>query len=224
MLTQLEEKIQYKFSNLKLLEEALTHPSIKRISKTSFSYERLECLGDKVLGLIVCDLLLEAYPKENEGAISKRQASIVCKQSLFEIAKSIDLGNFLILTQNQEHDGGRSSESILENALEALIGSIYKDGGLAHAKNFISRIFGERLQNTNANPPQDAKSAFQEYFQKKYKKLPVYDVAPTKEGKFEASLDFKNKQIKAIGRSIKEAEKLVAKLALKEIKPLASFD
>lgn len=218
MLQELEKKIEYKFLDPKLLEEALTHPSVKRLSKTKFCYQRLEFLGDKVLSLIVGDFLLTKYPDEVEGAISKRHANIVCKSSLFEIAKTIDLGRFIILTHNQVVDGGRSSESILENVLEALIGGIYKDGGLEKARAFVLKFFANPLLNTGKTPPQDPKSAFQEYFQKKYKRLPEYKIEVLPSGMFEASLDFNQKEIKAEAKSIKEAEKQTAKLALAEIK------
>ena len=217
MLPVLEEKIQYKFTNPKLLEEALTHPSVKRLSKTNFSYQRLEFLGDKVLGLLVCDFLLAKYPNEEEGAISKRHAKIVCRASLCEIAKDINLGSYIILTKNQAVDGGRNSESILENVLEALIGAIYKDGGIEEARDFVTKFFSDLLLNTGKNPPQDPKSAFQEYFQKKYKKLPEYKITILEPGVFEATLEFNKKLIKANGKSIKEAEKLTAKIALTEI-------
>lgn len=217
MLAVLEEKIQYKFKNPKLLEEALTHPSVKRLSKTNFSYQRLEFLGDKVLGLIVCDFLLEKYPSEEEGAISKRHAKVVCRSSLCEVAKEIDLGSYIILTKNQAIDGGRNSESILENVLEALIGAIYKDSKIEEARNFIVKFFAKILLSTGKNPPQDPKSAFQEYFQKKYKKLPEYKIAVLESGAFEATLEFNKKELKAQGKSIKEAEKLTAKIALAEI-------
>lgn len=217
MPSKLEEKINYTFKNPKFLKEALTHPSFKRISKTNESYQRLEFLGDKVLSLIISDLLLEKYPNENEGGISKRLASIVRGKSLFEIAMQIELGDFIILTKNQAVDGGRKSENILENVLEAIIGAVYKDGGIEKAQNVICLLFKEALQNISKTPPQDPKSAFQEYFQKKYKILPEYKTSLIEGGMFRSILIFGNKEITATAKSIKEAEKLVAEIALKNI-------
>ena len=213
IFSELENKINYKFKNLALLEEALTHPSVKRFSKTNFSYQRLEFLGDKALGLVIANYLIENFKEEDEGRISKMQSALVCKTSLVLIAKTIELGKFIIIAKNQEKDGGRESDNILENTMEALIGAIFLDSNLENTTKFIISFFSPLLLNINHKPQQDPKSALQEWFQKRYKTLPVYEFE-TLEKTFIAKLTIKGRQFVGEGVTKKEAEKIAAQNAL----------
>ena len=213
-MQRLESIIKYSFKAKELLEEALTHPSVKRVTKTNFSYQRLEFLGDKALGLVIANELLKAFPNEDEGQISRRHNTIVAKHYLSNIAKKLELGSFLILSKNQEADGGRESENILENALEALIGAIFLDGSLSEVQKFVNQFFDIKI---NLEAPKDSKSALQEWFQKKYKKLPEYSLKQSENGFFVAKLTILNEDFFGEGRSIKEAEKECAKNALQKL-------
>jgi ribonuclease-3 len=213
-MQKLENTIQYSFKARELLEEALTHPSVKRSTKTNFSYQRLEFLGDKALGLVVANELLKNFQNEDEGQISRRHNAIVAKNSLSSIAKKLAIGNFIILSKNQEADGGRESENILENVLEALIGAIFLDGGLNEVQKFVERFFDIKI---NLEAPKDSKSALQEWFQKKYKKLPKYLLEKSENGIFTTKITVFNQDFFGEGKSIKEAEKECAKNALKHI-------
>ena len=214
-MIELEEKLNYIFHNKNLLKEALTHPSVKRLSRSNFSYERLEFLGDKVLGLVIAEALVEQFKAENEGELSKRHASLVCKNSLVSVANGLNLGKFLILSKGQIMDGGRDNENILENTMEALIGAVFLDGGMEKAKHFILKHFEHLLINANySNPPQDPKSAFQEWFQKKYKKLPEYELVSSFNNEFVVKLKLEGLEFEAKAKSIKEAQKNVAHQAL----------
>ena len=214
-MIELEEKLHYIFHDKNLLKEALTHPSVKRLSRSNLSYERLEFLGDKVLGLIIADALVNQFKGENEGELSKRHASLVCKHSLAFVANSLNLGKFVILSKGQIMDGGRDNENILENTMEAIIGAIFLDGGIEKAKNFVLKHFEHLLINTNyLNPPQDPKSAFQEWFQRKYKKLPEYELISSFNNEFVVKLALEGFEFQAKAKSIKEAQKNVANQAL----------
>ena len=214
----LEQKLGYSFKRKELLEEALTHPSFKAVSKDNFSYQRLEFLGDKVLGLIIGKYLFKHFKGENEGNISKRHAFLVCGKTLALVAKNLDLGNFIKLSQNQEIDGGRESENILENTMEALIGAIFLDGGLEETEAFVLNIFKDLFQTVETFTSQDSKSTLQEWFQKKYKKTPEYIPSEKVGSLFKVSLFIEKQTFEGEGRTIKEAEKNAASKALAVLK------
>lgn len=172
----LETTIGYVFSNKELLEEALSHPSGgKSRDKSAFNNQRLEFLGDAVLGLVIARLLFEMYPSENEGDLARRQAALIRGETLTEIAKSIHVGDFLRLSASEEAAGGRSNATNIEDACEALIGAMYLDGGLEEAEKFILAHWTERARST-ATPPKDAKTALQEWAQARGLPLPGYQV------------------------------------------------
>jgi ribonuclease-3 len=138
----IEEKIGYKFKNPQLLKQALTHPSSKK-NRNEKDYERLEFLGDSVLGLLVSEILYSGFPNENEGKLAKRRAAIVCRDSLYNVAKHFSLGEYLILGVGEIQIGGRDNKANLENALEALIAAIYLDGGIESARSFVKKFFAD---------------------------------------------------------------------------------
>lgn len=181
MTKKLEDALQYHFKNAALLQEALTHPSFgkdtgrKQKNYTILSYERLEFLGDAVLGLLIADLLVQRYPKEPEGDLAKRRAALVCHETLAYIAKQVHLGEFIRMADSEETTGGRENPANLEDALEALIGAVYYDGGIEAAKACVMR-FWEPLAVGMKTPPKDPKSALQEWSQAKGKGIPEYTV------------------------------------------------
>lgn len=169
-LSLLEEKIGYRFRNLALLRQALTHSSYaneKQIHKTG-NYERLEFLGDAVLELVSSAFLYETYPQQPEGTLTKRRASMVCEPALAFCAREIHLEEFILLGKGEESSGGRKKDSITSDVMEAVIGAIYLDGGMAPAKAYIDRFILSDLKHKRLF--YDSKSNLQEVIQGKLKK------------------------------------------------------
>jgi ribonuclease III len=160
------------------LDEALTHPSRRAESGDGVSYERLEFLGDRVLGLIVAELLFEQYPDEPEGALARRFAALVSGETLAQIAGALELGAYLRLAKSERAAGGLANPANLANLCEALIGALYLDGGLAAAQAFVCREWAARLA-APGEPPRDAKTALQEWSQAGAHGLPAYRTVET---------------------------------------------
>ncbi len=164
------------FARPALLAEALTHPSAKTHPSTKTGgrgYQRLEFLGDRVLGLVVADMLLAAFPAEDEGALAKRLAALVRREALAKVAQGIDLGRYLTLSKGEDEIGGRSNPALLADAMEAAIGALYLDGGLAAAEAFVRRHWTAMME-TALKPPEDAKTRLQEWAQGAARPLPEY--------------------------------------------------
>ena len=188
---QLADTFGHRFRQPELLREALTHPSASAPSGKSASarsarprpsrqrgYERLEFLGDRVLGLVVADLLYAAYPQEDEGALAKRLAVLARKDTLARVATAAALGDHLVLSRAESQSGGRRNPTLLADACEAVIGALYLDGGLDAAAGFIRRYW-QPAMTAELEPPQDAKTALQEWAQGAGLPLPVYRTVRT---------------------------------------------
>lgn len=165
----LQDHLQYTFKNTALLELALTHPSLGK----SQNNQRLEFLGDSVLGLIVARLLYDMFPTEPEGELARRLASLVRGETLTAVAREIDLGAELKIAGSEEKLGGRDNPSNLEDALEALIGALYLDGGLEAAERFVLPRWKE-LANKSPVIAKDPKTALQEWAQARGLSVPNY--------------------------------------------------
>ncbi len=172
-LRELEEILGHRFARRWLLEHALTHGSIA--DKSQQTYERLEFLGDRVLGLVVADLLFHRFKKEAEGALGKRFAALVSRSCLSQVASSLGLGHFLRLSPGESDSGGRENPSLLADSCEAVIAALYLDGGLEAARRFIQPIWTPLLE-ASPRPPQDPKTALQEWAQGRQLELPCYEV------------------------------------------------
>ncbi len=173
---ELEERIGYSFHDKKLLKQAITHSSFaneQKINKNG-NYERLEFLGDAVLELISSDFLFHHFPAKTEGELTKLRASMVCEPSLAFCAKDLELGDFLLLGRGEESTGGRRRESIISDAMEAVIGAIFLDGGLECAKDFIYRFVLSDLENKQLF--YDSKTNLQELIQREMKKEFHYEL------------------------------------------------
>ncbi len=171
-----QAKICYEYSDRDLLETALTHSSFanEHQLKKFQNNERLEFLGDAVLELVSSDLLFKSYPEKLEGALSKTRASLVCEPALAYCARQLELGRFLRLGKGEDMTGGRERDSILSDALEAVIGSIYLDGGLEPARRFIMNFILNDMENTRLF--HDCKTILQENIQSWSKETPVYEL------------------------------------------------
>lgn len=175
----IEQRIAYQFKQPKLLDEALTHPGCAESRNgVAYNYQRLEFLGDAVLGLVVAEMVYSLYPQENEGSLAKRHAALVRSESLAQIARSLALGEFMKVTSGAGAKGERENNSNLEDVCEALIGAMYLDGGLDAARAFIERHWAPLARNVQA-APKDAKTTLQEWAQGRGLPLPVYTVLST---------------------------------------------
>ena len=164
-LNELEQKIGYRFSDFSYLEHAMRHSSYCNEQKMArfMNNERLEFLGDAVLELVTSEFLYLNYPKMPEGEATRKRASMVCEQTLALCAKEIDLGSYLYLGKGEDHTGGRERASVISDALEALIGAIYLDGGFTSAKEFVERFILNGIEEKQLFF--DSKTIFQEMMQ-----------------------------------------------------------
>jgi len=172
--TVLEERIGYHFTDPSQLEVALTHISALRGARNrAGSYQRLEFLGDHVLGLVISDMLYRAFPKADEGELSRRLADLVRKETCTEIARSIDLGAAIRIGSSEHNAGARTRPAILADVCEAVIGAVYLDGGYKAAGQLVERLWEVRLQAT-AQPLRDPKTVLQEWAQARGLPTPAY--------------------------------------------------
>jgi ribonuclease III len=220
-LRDLEKRLTYSFRDIRILEMALTHRSFANENpQMSLSdNERLEFLGDAVLGLCISDLLIKKYADLSEGTLSKIRAAIVNEKPLAELAQKLEIGSCLLLGRGEDISGGRTKDSLLANALEAVIAAIYLDSGFAKTKKFIKYLVGPLLNDDNLRSQYfDYKTALQEFCQKKYKTIPMYTIidssGPDHAKIFEVQLTIAEKKVYAgSGKSKKEAEKQAAQKA-----------
>jgi ribonuclease-3 len=216
----LARKLGYTFGRPELLREALTHRSYG-----SPNNERLEFLGDAILNCATAVALFEKFPKLPEGDLSRLRANLVNKQVLFELAQPLGLGDFLKLGEGELKSGGHQRPSILADALEALIGAVYLDGGFGEAQQLVQRLLGEKIA---AIDPQhlgkDAKTVLQEYLQSKRMALPKYSVIETRGEAHEQTFQVEcavaelSLRSQAEGASRRAAEQQAAALLLEQIK------
>jgi len=172
--TALEARIGYRFSDSALLTCALTHISaLKGPRNRAGSYQRLEFLGDHVLGLVISDMLFRGFPRADEGELSRRLADLVRKETCAEIASSIELGSAIKLGSSEVNAGARKRPAILADVCEALIGAVYLDGGYAAAASMVERLWQERMR-AKAQPLRDPKTVLQEWAQARGLPTPAY--------------------------------------------------
>ena len=224
--TVLEERVGYRFKDGALLDCALTHISaLKGARNRAGSYQRLEFLGDHVLGLVISDVLFRAFPKADEGELSRRLADLVRKETCAEIAVTIELGAAIKLGSSEANAGGRKRPAILADVCEALIGAVYLDGGYPAAEGLVERLWQVRMQAT-AQPLRDSKTVLQEWAQARGLPTPVYrEVArtgPDHSPEFRVAVQLPNfAPAEGSGRSKRAAEQAAATamLARERVKP-----
>ncbi len=170
----LEVTIGYQFEDAALLERALTHISaLKGAQGRAGSYQRLEFLGDHVLGLAISDMLFRAFPKADEGELSRRLADLVRRETCADVARTIDVGAALKLGASEANAGGRARIAILADVCEAIIGAVFLDGGYKAAAAFVERFWSERMRKP-ARPLRDPKTVLQEWAQARGLPTPAY--------------------------------------------------
>ena len=202
-LKELEITLRYVFKDKGLLHKALTHKSFGEINN-----EKLEFLGDRVLGLIISKTLLDKFPKENEGIIDKKFANLVNKKTCMQIAKRINLKKFIYLGSSNKNLK-RSEDKILSDTLEAIVGAVYIDGGLKSSQILILNLWETYLDNSIVTLI-DSKTKLQEYSLKKFKKLPKYTFSkktgPHHQPIFKTDVEIpESKKISGIGSSKKKS-------------------
>ena len=172
--------LQHTFSQPDLLRQALTHPSavVEREPRTKLTYDRLEFLGDRVLAIVVARLLFEKFPEAPSGDLARRFNELVRRETLADVAISINLGDHILMGNSDAATGGAANPAILADVLEAILAAIYLDGGLAAAETFIQRHWEDRAA-VLVTPPADAKTALQEWAQSLAKPPPSYRVIST---------------------------------------------
>lgn len=225
IINKLESRIGYEFTEKDLLKEALTHSSFanENKGKNNRYNERLEFLGDSILGLIISEYLFRNFPELPEGELTKMRAKIVCEPSLADCSKNIDLGRYLMLGKGEESTGGRHRMSILADAFEALIGSIYLDGGINKVKKFIlSNMHNIINDAVSGKIFTDYKTKLQEVLQIDPNTRISYEIidekGPDHNKTFSTQVKNNGKVIGyGKGKSKKEAEQNAAKMALKGV-------
>lgn len=211
----LESRVGYRFKDLKLIDCALTHISAMTGPRNpAGSYQRLEFLGDHVLGLAVSDMLFRAFPKANEGDLSRRLADLVRKETCADVARVIDLGAAIKLGPSEANAGGRQRTAILGDVCEALIGAVYLDGGYATAAELVERLWAERMLKAE-RPPRDAKTMLQEWAQARGLPTPTYReverTGPHHDPEFRVAVELRDHPpVEGVGRSKRAAEQSAA--------------
>ncbi len=216
------ERLSWRFSDHALLARALAHRSWCAEVAGEESNERLEFLGDAVLGLVVTDHVFRTYPTLPEGELAKVRASVVNSSVLAEVATGLDLGSWLLLGKGEDASGGREKPSILADAMEAVIGAVYLDGGWSAAQSLVLWLLGDRVAEAAAGPGgQDFKTRLQELSARTFDQLPRYQV--TDEGPDHAKRFFATVSVAGVergrgeGRSKKQAEQAAARVAWLEV-------
>ncbi len=212
---ELEHQLQYRFNNKQLLMQAMTHRSMHHEN-----YERLEFLGDSVLGMIVSDVLYQRFPRVTEGKLSRMRASLVCGRNLSGLSRTLGLGNYVQLGSGELKSGGFERDSILSDILEAVIGAMYLDSDWAQVRRFILRILQQKLLKIRSDTDfRDPKTRLQELLQQHKQALPTYQVVATsgqdhcKEFEVICRID-NDYNFTGLGRSRRLAEQQAAEQAL----------
>ena len=217
-MKELEAKLGYTFQNRQLLEHALTHSSYANEHREGLtSNERLEFLGDSVLGMVVADHLYRAHPDMPEGELTRTRAALVCEGSLYEVAKRLGLGGYLRLGKGEDAGGGRSRPSILADAVESVLAAVYLDGGIDQARRLIRVLILDREVEKAVD--RDYKTALQELVQRESGQVLAYravgERGPDHAKIFIMEVELNGKSVGVgEGRTKKEAEQMAARAAL----------
>lgn len=216
-MTDFEKKIGYEFKDKNLLLRALTHSSYANEKGTGLDNERLEFLGDSVLGFITAEYLFEHYRSKREGELTKKRAYAVCEKTLFEYAEKIQLGDMILLGKGEEHTGGRHRPSVVSDAFEAVIAAIYLDGGIDKVKEFVLPFIA--MSAEKAPVFKDYKSILQEILQQnpseKFEYIVADESGPDHNKEFVVEIHMNSNVIgRGVGSSKKKAEQQAAKSAL----------
>ncbi|WP_428048534.1 ribonuclease III [Candidatus Avelusimicrobium caledoniensis] len=220
MYTDIENIIGYRFKNKDFLQEALTHKSFAGERRNVKHNERLEFLGDSILGAVVADYIYNQCPHVEEGVLSKIKSNLVSRRNLYVWGKQMDLGRFMLLSHGEICTGGRERDSIISNAVEAVLGAVYLDGGYPAAESVILPWVKTQALTQDA---QDYKSILQEFLQKRGPQTPVYEVVqtvgPEHDKVFTVQVSLSGRVLgSGKGHNKKSAEQAAAQNALTQLK------
>lgn len=219
-MEKLEDKIGYKFNNQKLLKIALTHSSYANESGGKLeSYERLEFLGDSILGMVTSEYIFKNYPQYPEGSLTKLRASLVCEKQLHLFSTELGISNFIKVSKGEQHCGGKHRPSIMADIFEAICAAIYLDAGMNEASKFILRFIIPALKNPMLPDIHDYKTDLQEVVQKNPEETIEYvlvkETGPDHDKRFTVEAKINNNVVgKGTGKSKKEAEQHAARETL----------
>lgn len=225
MVEEIQKRIGYVFKNRELLRQTFTHSSYAHETDNAglSDYERLEFLGDAVLGMIISEYLYATFPEYDEGQLTRIKCAVVSESTLARVAASLDLGSCILLGRGEKQSGGRQKASLLADTFEALTAAVYLDGGLDVVRSFVLEFFKPQVDAVREGVLEvDYKSLFQETAQRAVRKTPVYIVAkeygPDHDKRFEVIVICGNKEYgRGVGRSKKEAEQNAAKQGLAKL-------
>jgi len=213
-LEDLSKKIGYEFEDIKLLDLALTHKS----ADNNFNNERLEFLGDAILSTVVSEYLYIKFPNQNEGLLTRMRSHLVKGDTLTRLAYKLELINFIKLSKGTANLSNERKQSILEGAVEAIIGAVMLDSNWETSKRFVLQLFQKQLSKISIDKEfRDSKTELQELLQSKKIDPPIYETKELDDG-FKSSIKYEDKIFNAKGNSKRDAEREVAKKALKFIK------
>ncbi len=220
-LFELEQRLGYRFKNITYMEHALTHSS----KNGSINNERIEFLGDRVLNLVMAHTLFEQFPSENEGALAKKHSALVQGKMLAAVGHTINLGDFLIMSDAERQSGGAENENIVSDAMEALLGAVFLDGGLESARDIIIRLWDKYILSP-IEAHQDSKTELQEWVQARGLPLPEYEIigrtGPDHAPVFEIEVSVQgHNPVQAVGSSRRQAEKEAARRMMIQVKSSA---
>lgn len=220
-MVEIEKILKYNFKDIKLLDNALSHSSYANENKKcTKNNERLEFLGDSVLSICVSDYIYNNFSTLPEGELTRIRAAVVCEKALYNLAKKINLGEFIKLGRGEEISGGRNRMSILADCVEAVIAAIYLDGGLFEAKKFIIFHLEKEILKNKTKATDDYKTKLQEIIQQNPEEVVEYrvvkELGPDHDKSFEVEVRINNNSVaNGVGKNKKEAEQMAAKSLLK---------
>lgn len=217
LLAVFQDRLGFHFANPDVLDRALTHASTG-----GENYERLEFLGDRVLGLVIAEILYRCFPFEKEGSLARRHSALACTETLAKIARDLDVPSVVIASQAELASGGNKQDNLLADCMEAIIGAIFLDKGYVACQEVITALWGDRIY-TLSQPPVDSKTALQEWAQGRGLPVPAYEIAersgPDHAPVFKIRVTVQGVEaMEAVGASRRAAEKLVAQMMLDKLK------
>jgi len=215
-LAVFQDRLGYHFTNPEYLERALTHSS-----RGVENYERLEFLGDRVLGLVIAEILYRTFPFEKEGSLARRHSALACTETLAKTARDLDIPTVVIASSAELASGGNKQDNLLADCMEAIIGAIFIDKGYVPCQEVITSLWGDKIY-TLSQPPVDSKTALQEWAQARGLPIPVYEIVersgPDHAPQFKIRVTLKDiEPMESTGSSRRVAEKTVAQVMLDKL-------
>lgn len=220
-IVELENSLNYEFKNIDLIKEALSHPSLKQHDNKVADYERLELLGDSILGFLITEMIFNNFTFYEEGSIAKIKAYVVSRETIVKVAETLRLSEYILMTAGEEKSGGKTNQNNIENGMEALLAAIYLDSDISQVRKIVQKLWFKYIENVDFSVI-DPKSFLQEWAHQKNHVTPSYEVVnregPVHAPVFTVQVAVNQHKEMASGKSIKEAEKEAARRLLNRLK------